>query len=97
MTDFNELIPIILQMLPHMLALFDRPVSRALLRRSRRIGVRPPAVPVAAGPGAGGGRAFLELVRGMPPGTVLRYEGPDGTVLTCWSAPEAEPGEYRLW
>ncbi|MFT9786460.1 hypothetical protein ACMZ5E_09570 [Streptomyces rhizosphaericola] len=96
MPDFNELIPIILQMLPHMLALFDRPVSRALVRRSRRIGVRHPAVPVT-GPGAGGGRAFLELVRGMPPGTVLRYEAPEGTVLTCWSAPEAEPGEYRLW
>ncbi|XQE77547.1 hypothetical protein ACN24L_00240 [Streptomyces microflavus] len=50
-----------------------------------------------AGPGAGGGRALLELVRGMQPGMVLRYEAPDGTVLTCWSVPEAEPGEYRLW
>ncbi|WP_306339732.1 hypothetical protein [Streptomyces sp. AS13] len=96
MTDFNELIPIILQMLPHMLALFDRPVSRALVRRSRRIGVRPPDGPVTA-PAAEDGAALLELVRGMPPGTVLRYEAPDGTVLTCWSAPGAQPGEYRLW
>ncbi|MGW4725365.1 hypothetical protein [Streptomyces sp. NPDC004291] len=99
MPEFNELIPLIpliLQTLPHMLALFDWPVARTSRRRSRRDGARPAARPIAV-PAAEGGTALLELVRGMPPGSVLRYEAPDGTMLTCWSAPEAEPGEYRLW
>ncbi|MFJ3505545.1 hypothetical protein [Streptomyces sp. NPDC090135] len=95
MPEFNELIPLVLQTLPHMLALFDRSMARTSRSRSRRDGARPPACPAV--PAAGGGTALLELVRGMPPGSVLRYEAPDGTVLTCWSAPEAEPGEYRLW
>ncbi|MFJ6810929.1 hypothetical protein OHA57_00365 [Streptomyces anulatus] len=97
MPEFNELIPIALQMLPHMLALFERPGPRTSRRCSRHgDSTRPPAGPVTV-PAAGDGAAFLELVRGMPPGAVLRYEAPDGTVLTCWSAPGAEPGEYRLW
>ncbi|MEV6476983.1 hypothetical protein [Streptomyces sp. NPDC051657] len=97
MPEFNELIPIVLQMLPHMLALFDRPGPRTSRRRSRHgDSTRPPASPVTV-PAAEGSAAFLELVRGMPPGAVLRCEVPDGTVLTCWSAPGAEPGEYRLW
>ncbi|MFW3464454.1 MULTISPECIES: hypothetical protein [Streptomyces griseus group] len=97
MTDFNELIPIALQMLPHMIALFDRPGARTSRRRSRHgDSARPPAGPVTV-PASGDGAALVGLVRGMPPGSVLRYEAPDGTVLTCWSAPGAQPGEYRLW
>ncbi|WLQ69325.1 hypothetical protein [Streptomyces glycanivorans] len=92
MPEFPELIPLVLQMLPHMLVLLDRPA----FRRSRHHGARPPAGPVTV-PTAAGNSALLELMRGMPPGTVLRYEAPDGTVLTCWSAPGTEHGEYRLW
>ncbi|TYR44819.1 hypothetical protein [Streptomyces parvus] len=100
MPEFNELFPIVpiaLQMLPHMLALFERLGPRTSRRRSRHgDSTRPPAGPVTV-PAAGDGAALVELVRGLPPGAVLRYEAPDGTVLTCWSAPGAQPGEYRLW
>ncbi|MGW0940144.1 hypothetical protein [Streptomyces sp. NPDC002666] len=96
MPEFTELISLVLQMLPHMLALLDRPATSTSRKHSRHHGARPPASTVAV-PTAAGSSAFLELMRGMPPGTVLRYEAPDGTVLTCWSAPGTEPGEYRLW
>ncbi|MGZ2361709.1 hypothetical protein LRE75_34385 [Streptomyces sp. 372A] len=96
MPEFNEFIAIALQMLPHMFALFDRTAARASGGRSGPCGVCPPAVPLSV-PGTVGTAALLEMVHGMPPGTVLRYESPDGTVLTCWAAPGTEPGEYRLW
>ncbi|MFI5940556.1 hypothetical protein ACIBCB_09880 [Streptomyces uncialis] len=96
MPEFTELLPLVLQMLPHMLTLLNRPASRPSRRRFPHHGARPPAGAVAV-PTEAVGSAFLELMRGMPPGTVLRYEAPDGTVLTCWSAPGTEHGEYRLW
>ncbi|MFD7861615.1 hypothetical protein [Streptomyces sp. NPDC059783] len=96
MPDFNELIPLVLQMLPHALALVGgRSAPRASRRRSGHRDGR--LVGGASLPAPAGSSAFLELVRGLPAGAALRYEAPDGTVLTCWTAPGAEPGEYRLW
>ncbi|MER5890507.1 hypothetical protein ABT160_42335 [Streptomyces sp. NPDC001941] len=94
---FFDLVPPVVQVLPSLLALWDR--RAALLPRRRVIPHRsaPPAVYEIRPPrGECGvllpaGSVAAGLLGGMPPGAVLRYEAPDGAVITCWSAPAA-PG-----
>ncbi|MGK5628765.1 hypothetical protein [Streptomyces sp. URMC 123] len=63
-----------------------------------RPGPAPAPVPEAA-PGV---PSVADLLRDLPEGTCLRYEGPDGCVVTAWRtrpqpSPQGEAEKYRLW